>query len=203
MSTQIEKAPAKPTGRKYASVKALLSGTGASKALKDKLAEFGGETLVTLQLARLRQEAGLTQEEMAKHLGVTQSTISKLEAGSDREITLHEIREYARVTDRRIGVMFGKPMTHVEAIRLHAHGLKQRLEALAEIASQNDELQKEIKGFFGEAFFNLFNILASCNDTLPSGDGDHVEIRVEIVRGNQPPIPLAAVKQGKIEEVAA
>ena len=201
MSTEIEKTPAKPTGRKYASVADMLNGEAVSQAAKDKYAQFKGETAVALQLAKLRQHAGITQEEMSKHLGVTQGTISKLEAGPDSEITLREIREYARVTDQRIGVHFGKPLTHTEAIKRHAHGLKERLEALAEIANQNDELQKEIKGFFGEAFFNLFNIIASCNDKLPCGDNEDVEIRIEIVKGNRAPLPLAAVKH-KGEEIS-
>jgi transcriptional regulator with XRE-family HTH domain len=203
MNTEIEKTPAKPTGRKYASVNALLGGEGVSQVVRDKQSEYRGETAVALQLAKLRQSAAITQEEMAKHLGVTQGTISKLESGPDGEITLHEIREYARVTDQRIGVLFGKPLTHTEAIKLHAHGLKERLEALAAIANQNEELQKDIKGFFGEAFFNLFNIIASCNNKLPYGDDEDVEIRIEIIKGNKAPVALAAIKQCKQEEVPA
>lgn len=203
MNTEIEKTPAKPTGRKYATMKALLGGESVSQAVRDKYMEYAAETVVALQLSKLRQAAGITQEEMSKHLGVTQGTISKLETGPDKDITLHEIREYARVTDQRIGVMFGKKLSHTEAIKIHARGLKDRLDALAEIANQNDELQREIKGFFGEAFFNLFNILASCSDKLPSGDDDDIEIRIEIVKGNKTPVSLSAIKPNPTEEVLA
>ncbi len=198
MTTEIEKTPAKPTGRKYASVDALLRGEGLSQDAQSKAKELKSETRVVLQLAKLRQATGLTQEEMSKHLGVTQSAVSKLEAGRDEDVTLREIREYARVTDQRICVMFGKPLTHVEAVKLHACGLKERLEALAKIANQNEEFQSEIKGFFGEAFFNLFNILAGFNNMLPA-EGD-VEIKIEVVRGQNPsaalaPLPRACKKE--------
>jgi transcriptional regulator with XRE-family HTH domain len=194
MNTEIEKTPAKPSGRKYASVDALLSGEELSQELRTKVSELKSETRVVLQLAQLRQMAGITQEDMAKHLGVTQSAVSKLETGRDEDVTLREIREYARVTDQRIAVMFGKPLTHVEAVKLFANGLKDRLEALAKIANQNQEFQNEIKGFFGEAFYNLFNILASCNNMLPAGEHD-VEIKIEIVRGQQPSIALPPVSK--------
>jgi transcriptional regulator with XRE-family HTH domain len=202
MNTEIEKTPAKPSGRKYASVDALLSGEELSQDVRTKVSELKTETRVVLQLAKLRQVSGITQDEMAKHLGVTQSAVSKLESGKDEDVTLREIREYARVTDQRIAVMFGKPFTHVEAVKLHANGLKERLEALAKIANQNEEFQSEIKGFFGEAFFNLFNIIAGCNEMLPAGSGD-VEIEIKIVNGQNTPIALPPVSKTCKQEVVA
>jgi transcriptional regulator with XRE-family HTH domain len=140
---------------------------------------------------------------MARHLGVTQGTVSKLETGLDEDVTLRQIREYARVTDQRISVLFGKPLTNVEAVKLHAAGLKERLEALAKIANQNEEFQNEIKGFFGQAFYNLFRIMASCNNMLSSGEGN-VEIKIEIVHGQQPSVALPPLGSScKRDEVAA
>ena len=135
MNTEIEKTPAKATGRKYASIDSLMNGEAVSQEVKAKVASLKEETKIVLQLAKLRQAAGITQEDMAKHLNVTQSAISKLESSPDEDVTLREIREYARVTGQRIAVMFGKPFTHVEAVKLHACAIKDRLEALAEIAN--------------------------------------------------------------------
>ena len=203
MNTEIEKTSGKPSGRKYTSVDALLSGEEMSQEVRTKVSELRNETRVVLQLAKLRQMAGITQEDMAKHLGVTQSAVSKLETGRDEEVTLREIREYARVTDQRISVMFGKPLTHVEAVKICANGLKERLEALAKLANQNEDFQNEIKGFFGEAFFNLFNIMANCSNMLPSGEGD-VEIKIEIVHGHQSPVALPPLaKSCKHPEIMA
>lgn len=50
-------------------------------------------SVASLLLAQLRDEAGLTQNDIARALGVTQSTISKFERG---EMTpdLNEVRAY-------------------------------------------------------------------------------------------------------------
>ncbi len=181
MTTELERPAAKSTGRKYGSVADLMRGEGVSQEVQGKVKDLENETRVVLHLAKLRQAAGITQEEMAKHLGVTQSAISKLESGTDSEVTLREIREYARATDQRIGVMFGKPFTHVESVKCHALAIKSHLECLAQIANRHDELEKEIQAFFGQAFFNILTILAECGDKLP-GNGKDFEVRIEIIK---------------------
>ncbi len=184
MNTDNERTPAKPTGRKYATVDALMNGEGVSQEVQAKVVDLANETRVVLHLARLRQRAGITQEEMAKHLGVSQSAISKIESGKDEEITLREIREYARATGQRIGVSFGKPLTHVESVKAHALAIKFHLGELAAIANQHDELERDIQAFFGDAFFNILNILAKCSEELPNGTD--FDVRVEIIRQDCP-----------------
>lgn len=181
MTAENEKAPAKPTGRKYASVDALTTGEGVSQEVRDKLDALKSESKIAVQLARLRQKSGLTQEDMANRLKVTQSAISKLESSLDDDLTIREITEYARATGQRISLLFGKPFTHVEAVKLHACGIKSHLEQLASLANQNDELEKEIKGFFSEAFFNILNILTMCGDRLPKGRTEF-DVRFEIIK---------------------
>jgi transcriptional regulator with XRE-family HTH domain len=191
MSTELERQAAKVTGRKYGSVADLMRGEGVSQEVQGKVKELENETRVVDYLARMRQAAGLTQEDMTKAMGVTQSAISKLESGTDSELTLGEIRGYARATEQRIGLMFGKPLTHVESVRCHALAIKQNLECLAQIANRHDELEKDIQAFFGEAFFNILTILAECGDKLP-GNGRDSGVRIEIIKaGGALPKPRA------------
>jgi transcriptional regulator with XRE-family HTH domain len=171
----------KPTGRIYGSVDDLMKNEGVSQDVKTKVAEYKGETRIILQLARLRQKAGLTQEHMAERLGVNQSAISKLESGKDEDLTMRQVREYARATGERINITFGKPPTNVEAVKLHAMGIRDRLEALAKIANQEEEMEKEIQGFFGEAFFNILSILSNCNDQLPHSVAVF-EMNIEVIK---------------------
>lgn len=200
MSTQKERPPAKLTGRTYGSVTALMRGEGVSEEVQQKVRHFAHETRIATQLAQLRQKAGITQADMAKALGITQSAVSKLEAGKDEDITLREIREYSRVTQERIGLMFGKPFSPTEAVQNHANALKYWLDYLAEIANQNPERQSEIKALLGEAFYNLFNIIALCNDKLPITDTDCIEeIRMDVINGksistNVPSARFAGIK---------
>lgn len=184
MSTEHAKQTAKATGRKYTSVADLMRGEGVPREVQKKVKELECETRVADHLARLRQAAGITQEEMAKILGVTQSAISKLESAKDVDLTLGEIRGYARATDQRIGLAFGKPLTHVQSVKCHAMAMKQDLEELAQIANRHDELEKDIQGFFGEAFFNILTILAECSEKLP-GSGKDVGIRIEVIKASE------------------
>ncbi|HOC55372.1 MAG TPA: helix-turn-helix domain-containing protein [Verrucomicrobiota bacterium] len=181
MTTELERQAAKGTGRKYGSVAELMRGDGVSQEVQNRVKELENETRVVDYLVRLRQAAEITQEDMAKALGVTQSAISKLESGTDPELTLGEIRGYARATEQRIGLMFGQPLTHVESVKCHALAIRHHLERLAHIANRHDELEKDIQGFFGEAFFNILTILAECGDKLP-GNGRDVGVRIEIIK---------------------
>lgn len=178
MSAEIEKkAPAKATGRQYRSVSELVKKECLSDEVRDRFAENERETEIVQRLALMRQSAGITQQQMAEKLGVTQSAISKLEAGRDEDLTLAQIREYSKALDQRIGIVFGKPMNHVEAVKAYAIGIRKHLSALASLAHLDDELEQAIQGFFGEAFFNILTILAKCQDEMPNNK--RFEIRLE------------------------
>lgn len=194
MSTELERQAAKPTGRKYSSVADLMRAEGVAQEVQEKVKELENETRVVLQLAKLRQAAGMTQEDMATALGVTQSAISKLESGTDAEVRLGEIAGYAKATQQRIGVLFGKPLTHVEAVKCHALSIRHHLEKLAQIANRHDELEPQIQGFFGQAFFNILTILAECGDKLP-GNGRDFEVRIEIVKQEPARLPAPRAKR--------
>jgi hypothetical protein len=73
--------------------------------------------------------------------------------------------------------MFGRPMNHVEAVKAHALAIQHRLSRLAGLAHQGEELEKEISGFFGQAFFNLLSILSRCSGEMPNGP--EFEVRFE------------------------
>ena len=167
----------KATGRSYASVEALMRGEGVPEEVQKKVKHLRTETRLVSQLAALRQSACITQEDMAARLNVTQSAVSKLESGRDEDLTIKEVREYSRATDERLAVVFGKPLSHVEAVKLHADGIRQHLSALAGLAHGDEDLDRAIQGFFGEAFFNILHILSKCSDKLPSnGNGFEIEL---------------------------
>jgi transcriptional regulator with XRE-family HTH domain len=174
-----KRAGLKPSGRRYTSVTDLLKGEDVSREVVDKFNDLASETKITRRLAEMRLLAGLSQEQMAERLGCTQSAVSKLESGRDEDLTIAVIRDYAKETGDRVGLLFGKPLNHVEAIKAHAFGIRERLTKLASLAHEDEDLEKEIQAFFGEAFFNILSILAKCQERMPnSGD---VEVRVQLI----------------------
>ena len=54
------------------------------------------------QLRRARLEAGLTQEEVANFLAITQSCLSKIEAGQ-RRVDIVQLKKFARIYKKEVG----------------------------------------------------------------------------------------------------
>lgn len=179
-SEHTKDAATRPTGRRYSSVDELMRGEGISQEVQSQLAEIEKATTVVEQLSMLRQIAGLTQEEMAPRLGFSsQSAVSKLESGRDDEVTIGQIRQYVEASGERVGIVFGKPLNHVESVKAHAFGMKHHLSALASLAHKADDLKTEIQAFFGEAFFNILTILSQCQSEMP--EKRKPEVRLEVL----------------------
>jgi transcriptional regulator with XRE-family HTH domain len=183
-----------PSGRRFASVSEMIKSESLPDSVRTRFDELTNETRMTRVLARLRAAHGLTQQELGEKMGVTQGTISKLEGGSDESLTLADLRNYASFLDERIGVVFGKPMNAVEAIRAHALAMKAAMLKLAALASSDQEMERAVQAFFGEAFFNILDILATCHAKMPNGV-QGCEIRMEI-------IPTPEVKQVKTTQTS-
>jgi transcriptional regulator with XRE-family HTH domain len=175
-----KKTEAKPTGRRYVSVEDLLNHEAVAPTVRAKMAELDHQTRVVQNLVEMRQLAGLTQQQLAEKLDKSQSAISKLESGCDLDLTLRELAEYANVTNQPFGLNFGKPLNHVEAVKLHAYGIREHLEALAKMAHKDEEIEKAIQGFYSEAFFNILTILSKCQQGLPNG-GKNATVRFHLL----------------------
>lgn len=173
-------AETKATGRRYSNFDEFLK-TEFSSDASNAVRKLAGETRMTRLLAASRAKAGLTQEKMGEMMQPTrtQSAISKLEAGKDEDLTLADIGEYSRVLNERIGVVFGPKLSHVEAIKSHALEMRRHMLALTKLANTDGEMEKEIQAFFGEAFFNILSILATCQQAMP--EKDLIEFKVEII----------------------
>lgn len=179
MDTEIEnKSPAKPTGRRYASVSDMIRGENIAPEVHQKFADLVSGTDLARQLAEIRQLAGLTQEEMAQQLGCTQGAVSKLESSRDEDLTLGIVSQYAKITGQRVGLVFGPSTSHVESVKGHALCIKEHLSALATLAHKSKEMETPIRAFFGEAFFNILDILSTCQDEMPATADRAFEIHV-------------------------
>lgn len=198
MNTEREKkTPAKPTGRRYASVAELMRVEGVSDEVQKHYKDITNATRIVHQLTCLRHIAGLTQEQMAEKLGVTQSAISKLESGRDEDLTIGQMREYAKISGEHFGVMFGKPLNHVESVNFCVEMIRHHLMALATLAHKgNQAIETEIQIFFSDALQKILKIVGQCANALPNGGGERVEVRLELMgRKNTPAQALGALKK--------
>lgn len=180
MSTEMNKTgPAKPSGKKFRSVSEMMRTSGVPAEVKGAYREVKRATTVCQQLALLRTRAGLTQEQMGESLSVSQSAVSKLEAGRDEELTLGQIQSYCQATGQRLSFAVGKPLTQVEAIKAHAFAMRSAMLELADLAHSDSEIEQCIQAFFGEAFFNILHILSECQNHMPHADELRIQVALE------------------------
>jgi len=110
----------------------------------------------------------------------------KIESGRDETLTLATIRAYAEASQRPIAIHFGRPMTHVEAVRQHAAGIRHHLEALAALAHKDEATAKDIGRFFREATRGLDQVISRCRERLPKS------AKVEVHMQTLVPLPPSA-----------
>ena len=75
--------------------------TGESPRVMPKTIYSKEHRLLVERLKRARKEAGLDQMDVAKLLGVTQSYISKIEAGQ-RRIDIVQLKAFARIYKKKM-----------------------------------------------------------------------------------------------------
>lgn len=176
MSTELQKDQnTRPTERRYTSVKDLMQGEDIPAEIKGKVSEIETQTKLVQMLTEMRVRAGFTQEQMAQKMDLSQGQISKIEHGRDEDLTIHILRSYSEATNGRIGFVIGKPLTHVESVKAHALGMRDHMLALARMANEYEEMERDIKAFFGEAFFNILDILGRCGAQLPPSNKSQVK----------------------------
>lgn len=82
--------------RTYPDVFTLVADLGYSNKSVAGLRRKAAETDFTAMLEARRQAAGLTQAQIAKRMGVTQSTVSRLESDRWQDLRLGELDAYLR-----------------------------------------------------------------------------------------------------------
>lgn len=77
----------------YQKWRASLVDTPEKKALYEEIA---ARSNLWLQLVEARQEAGLTQRQLAKRLGVSQAQVARIEKRGYESYTLNSLRRYVQ-----------------------------------------------------------------------------------------------------------
>lgn len=159
-----------PKTKKYQSVSAMLRDiTEETSAITAAdLDAYIAERKIVKDLAILRSTRGLSQEDVAKKLGHSQSWVSKLEHGTDNELCIGDLRAYLSVfgLEFRAGAV-KQNATIVDEVKLLAFAIRQKLIALAGMAKEGDELVEHIAQFFGDAFHNINRFLSDAAAKLP------------------------------------
>jgi len=78
----------------YRSVDQMMAGLGLPRGARIRVADLQAGTRLVDWLVQARTKAGLTQAELARRMGCTQSRISKLEDSLDADLRLGDVAAY-------------------------------------------------------------------------------------------------------------
>ena len=87
-------------------LKILAHMTGKDPAMQRMFEEEMANTDVAVKIYGLRQQAGLSQVELAKRVGTTQSVISRLEDADYEGHSLAMLNRIAAALERRVEIRF-------------------------------------------------------------------------------------------------
>jgi len=111
------------------------------------------------QLAAIRCSKGVTQEELAKQIGCTQSRISKIENANNDQLAVQDIFDYSKALAVALTLNFGEPMgAAVDMVKYHALKIKNHLDQLAALAGNDNKIKQGVADFYMEAMVNLLSI---------------------------------------------
>jgi transcriptional regulator with XRE-family HTH domain len=166
--------------KRFASVRDLVKATAANDEQVREFDRRSNGAVIVNALIRTRAAAGITQADVAGKMDRTQSAVSKLEHATDASLTLQDIASYLHATGGRLNLGIGKQPNRVQRIKELAICLKGELEALADLSSNSDDpsIRQSINGFFGEAWFNLFEILCATSSRLPQEPEDTSPVKL-------------------------
>ena len=107
-------------------------------------------------LFALRTSNGITQEEMAKRLRISQSKVSKIEHTDDVKMRLGDLMAYTDALDVQMSVFFHK--TAVDRVKFHAFQIKQNLDQLTALAQEDKVMLDGVAQFYGETLNNFLRL---------------------------------------------
>ena len=121
------------------------------------------DRLISLRL--LRQAS---QGDVAKHMGVTQSRVSKIENGDDRSLSIGQIDSYLEALGMRFEMRFCQSGdTIVERLKSHAFELYGCLQKISEMSNGDPEMEKAALRMHAETIVNVDRFVSSSAATLP------------------------------------
>ncbi|MDA3947583.1 MAG: XRE family transcriptional regulator [Spirochaeta sp.] len=127
-----------------------VSGDPAFADVVDR--EIDDQRMATV-LFLMRNREGLTQSELARRMGCTQSRISKLERASLGSISVHDLMEYAKALGADLNIVFQK-MDAATLVKHHFFQIKQHLDKIRELAGDDPEMIAGAKKFYDEWLVN-------------------------------------------------
>ncbi len=173
--------------KRFKSVSEMTQELSDDQAFADKVDDRLAARQIVRTLFAKRSAKGMSQKDVATKLECTQSRISKLEKGDDKDLRLGDLVAYADAIGLDLNLVLTKQgMTLADQVKYHAFCIKALLDKLAQLAVESGDpsIAKGVHHFFGEAKYNLGLIVqGSAGILLPASTekpAPRVRYRVEV-----------------------
>jgi transcriptional regulator with XRE-family HTH domain len=164
----------------YRSVAEMLRAT-AGRETAEAFENSRAETRLIDALMILRNKAGLTQQDLARKLGCTQSKVSKMEASLDADLRFGDIVAYAQAVGHSLDILLPPTeQTLVEQVKMHAATIQKLLHRMADLAGRAGIQMNGMTEVLDEAGLNLVRLVQIAAKNLPEVPvGEVPSVRVE------------------------
>ena len=134
--------------------------------------ELGERTLLHF-LFGARASRGVSQKDIAKRIGCSQSRVSKIENGLDASLSLGDLDAYLNALGMksRLFITTGE-LTVIDEVKFHAFRIKHCLDRLVEIAGDDPLIRRSVDDAHKEIMYNLVRMVASSAMQLPGLPSD-------------------------------
>lgn len=154
--------------KKSAKISDLLNEMGIDKEIVKGVEKNIKNHSISQGLTTLRAKADLTQSEMAKKMGVSQSFISKLEVASNDQIKLGDFDKFVSTLGYELTITVSKPQNIAEKIKNTYNQLSALLTELQQYAVNDAAILKSIANFELEATHNMLHLASALLESSAS-----------------------------------
>ena len=142
--------------------------TKGEVSLQHAVQEKINQTRLVSCLIEMRANAGLSQADIAEKMHCSQSRISKIEHGSDEEITIGEISAYAKAVGCWFEISFSNSNRNAAGlIKYHIFRANELLNRIIKLAEDDKEMLAGANQFSMEMLLNFCRLLDEATQKLP------------------------------------
>lgn len=136
------------------------------------------EHTVSSALCVLRCSKGMTQEQLAKKMGMTPHQIAVQEDSSDFNINMPYLSKFANAFDMKVTIIFDPQETDpeetiaVHAIKQHVFQIQHYLNKLTNLVQDDKAIRTGVDSFYKEYLFNILRLFLGSFNNL---QGQNIE----------------------------
>jgi transcriptional regulator with XRE-family HTH domain len=142
--------------KQYFNVNSMISDISDDKEFNKSLEKELYARRLSRILAAMRNEKNLSEEDVAKKMGVSKEEIEKIESSRDSVLNIGSIAQYSGAVGMRVEIGFtDKRLSTVDQVKYHYFRIKILLEKLLKMCKGDKDMEIAASKFTKEVFANI------------------------------------------------